>query len=559
MGTAQEGGLGGEQSPDTTGTAVTTASGAALSGALVGASTWLDAHTERIDALNVFPVPDGDTGTNMSLTLRASAEALRAQPSGVSVGDAANAAYQAALMGARGNSGVILSQLLRGFAHALVDRDQLTAGALAAALGEASATAYRGLSHPVEGTILTVARAAGEAAGAAAQRSDDLVTLLDAVVVAAGAAVAATKDQLEALRKAGVVDSGGEGYRVILEGAWRWATGRSLDEPVAAPLLHAAVGVAATQETPYGFCTEVLLRDCSVPVGDVRTAMAGLGESVLAVGDGDLVRVHVHTLRPGRVLEYAVDHGDVVKVKVENMTLQNQDMAARAHRVDPPAVSPATGAIGLVAVATGDGFQKLFRSLGASVVDGSQSMNPSIEQLLAAADALGQTQVIVLPNNPNVILTARHLQDVTRRHVDVVPTTSVPQGVGALLAFNFQADMATNLAAMAAAANAVHTVEVTRAVRDAEVDDVSVRAGQAMGMYDGRVVAVAESAEDALLRVLDGVAGETLEVVTIYFGADASEEQAQALASRVRDSHPGLTVELLRGGQAYYPYVVSLE
>jgi uncharacterized protein len=536
------------------------ATGADLRAALLAASAWLGAQAERVDALNVFPVPDGDTGTNMSLTLRAAAEAVEPLPTSATAGEVAQAAYRAAMLGARGNSGVILSQLLRGFADALDGKQTMSARDLADALAAASESAYRAVSRPVEGTILTVARAVAEAARAPAETGADLATALEQVAGAAETAVAATPSQLDVLRRAGVVDAGGEGYRVILDGAWRWATGQPLDLDQAAataPTTRAWLDAPA-EETSFGFCTEFLLRDSSLPEPEVRAAMEALGESVLVVGDGDLLRVHVHTLRPGRALDFAVDHGTVVKVKVENMALQNQALQARTDGTAEPEPVP-TGATGVIAVAAGDGLKKVFRSLGASVVEGGQSMNPSVQDILAAADRTGHQGLIVLPNNPNIVSTARSAQTLCGRRLEVVPTESVPQGVAALLAFDPEADLETNLPAMAQAARAVHTVEVTRAVRAAEVDGVAVRAGEAMGLYDGRLLLTDASVEQALLRVLERVASDSLEIVTIYVGADATEAAVQAVAGRVRAAHPGLAVEVVPGDQPHYPYLASIE
>jgi DAK2 domain fusion protein YloV len=534
----------------------TTAGGAELRSALLASSEWLDGHAARIDALNVFPVPDGDTGTNMSLTLRAAADALREASERASVSEVAKTAYRAALLGARGNSGVILSQLLRGFSVALDGKEHMANADLAAALTEASQVAYGSISQPVEGTILTVARVAAEAAAAAAHLDADLPTLLGHAVRAATAAVEETPNQLEALRKAGVVDSGGEGYRVILEGAWLWSTGRHLvPPPPAAPHRRALLDAVAADETPFGFCTEVLVRDSTASLDDVRATIESEGGSVLVVGDADLLRIHVHTLHPGRVIDYAVDRGTVVKVKVENMTLQNQEMAA--HSDGTPVESAST--IGVIAVAAGDGLQNVFRSLGATVVEGGQSMNPSVQEILTAANRSGYQELILLPNNPNIILTARSAQTVTPHRIEVVPTRSVPEGISALLAYNFQADLETNMAAMVQAARGVHTVEVTRSVRDGEVDGIEVHTGDVLGIYDGRLLLTDASAERALQRVLEQTTTESLEIVTVYFGADATAIQADAVATALRDIHPGLAVEVVDGGQAYYPYIASLE
>jgi DAK2 domain fusion protein YloV len=534
------------------------ATGADLRAALESASAWLSANAERINALNVFPVPDGDTGTNMSMTLAAAVEALAQVGQNAEVRQVAGAAYEAALLGARGNSGVILSQLLRGFAEALADADVLLPGPLASALVEASAAAYRGVSRPIEGTILTVAREAGGAAKDAADAGADLPQVLEQAHSAASAAVADTPNQLEVLRKAGVVDSGGEGYRVILEGLWMWSTGQSIDVDAASRRYTRAQVGDLEPESTFGFCTEFLLRDSDVSVGEAKSRMEALGESVLAVGDTSLMRVHVHTLRPGLPLEFAVDHGTLVRVKVENMQLQHEAFAAAAQDAATGEQAPTT-TIGVIAVAAGEGFANVFRSLGARVVPGGQTMNPSVQEILAAVNSSGNSELIVLPNNANIVLTARNVQEVTTHNVTVIPTETVPQGIGALVAFNFQADMQTNLTAMTQAAHAVHTIEVTRSVRDAAIDGVEVRAGDALGIYDGTLVVASASPEDALLSAVARAPVDALEIVTIYHGAGASEQQAHALATRVREAHPGLAVEVVEGGQPHYPYVVSLE
>jgi DAK2 domain fusion protein YloV len=538
----------------------TRATGADLRAALQSASAWLSANAERINALNVFPVPDGDTGTNMSMTLQAAVDALELLDEDVPVGSVARSAYEAAMLGARGNSGVILSQLFSGFSAALANATELTAPALAAALIEASDVAYRGVSRPVEGTILTVAREAGRAALAAAHADGDIPTLLEKTLSAANEAVAATPSQLEVLRKAGVVDSGGEGYRVILEGAWMWSTGRSIAEAAsdARPHSRALLDGIAEPESTFGFCTEFLLRGADLPVSEVEQRMEALGESVMAVGDDQLMRVHVHTLRPGQALEFAVEHGTLAKVKVENMQLQHEAFVAGGGQSGESPDLRASS-IGVIAVAAGDGFVKVFRSLGARVVQGGQTMNPSVQEILAAVNSAGYKELIILPNNSNIILTARQVQELTPHSVTIVATETAPQGIGALLAFNFQSDMQTNVEAMQQAAHAVHTVEVTRSVRDAEIDGVEVKAGDMLGIYDGRVVAASDSASAALLRTLDTAPTEALEIVTIYYGDGATEPDAQAVAAHLRAAHPGLAVEIVHGGQPHYPFVVSLE
>jgi len=539
----------------------TRATGADLRAAFVAASSWLDANAERINALNVFPVPDGDTGTNMSLTFQAAVQALRAMRDQATVAEVARAAYEAAMLGARGNSGVILSQLLRGFSQALFDAVELTPQGLADALTQASEMAYRGVSRPVEGTILTVARLAGSGAQTAAASANTLSAVLEAALHAATEAVAATPSQLEVLRKAGVVDSGGEGYRVIVEAAWMWSTGRSLEQAAEArPRDRALLEGVEEEGATFGFCTEFLLRECDVASDEVKTSMEALGDSVIAVGDADLLRVHLHTLRPGQALEYAVDHGTLIKIKVENMQLQHEAFAAAGQRaaIAVDTTEPVTS-VGVIAVTAGDGFARIFRSMGATVVPGGQTMNPSVQDILAAINSSGYKELIVLPNNSNIVLTARQVGELTPHEVRVVATSTVPQGIGALLAFNYEADLDTNVVAMEHAVSAVHTIEVARAVRDADVDGIHVRTGQALGIFDGRVAVAADSIDEAVLRSLDLAPVDSLEIVTVYYGADETEAGAHALAARVRDAHQGLNVEVLGGGQPHYPYVVSLE
>jgi DAK2 domain fusion protein YloV len=494
----------------------------------------------------------------MSLTLRAAADALQALPSGATASEVAQTAYRAAMLGARGNSGVILSQLMSGFATALKDAREMGPRELADALTQASQVGYAAVSRPVEGTILTVAREAARAAEqAAAEENPELIGVLERTLAAASLAVAATPTQLDVLARAGVVDSGGEGFRVILEGAWLGLTGRSPEDAPRPPHTRALLEGLDHAEQGYGFCTELLLEETDVPVSAIKSAMEELGDSVIVVGDTDLLRVHVHTPRPGRALEFAVDHGTLRKVKVENMQLQHEAFSAASA---PPATEQASS-IGVIAVAAGKGLKKVFRSLGAAVVEGGQTMNPSVQDLLSAVQSCGYREVVILPNNPNIVLTARQVQEFqpTPHTIEVVPTESVPQGIGALLAINFDADLATNVDAMRRAARAVRTVEVTRAVRDAEVDGIAVHIGDWLGIFDSRVVAAAGSPEAAGLQAIQHAPLDTLEVVTIYYGADSSEAPARHLAEQVRAARPGLEVEVVAGDQPHYPYVVSLE
>lgn len=550
------------------------ADGRAVRDALLAGAVWLAQQAERVNALNVFPVPDGDTGTNLFLTVRAAEQPLRALPDDASVGAVASTAAEAVLLGARGNSGVILSQWFRGAATALRDRPRLSCALLGEALTSGSAAAYRAVGHPVEGTILTAMRRAAEVASEDGATQTDLLALLRRVQRTVEEAVQETPAQLDVLRRAGVVDAGAEGFRVLLEAVVLHASGQPLDEQHAsatAPHMHADLhAIGADSGAELGFCTEFLLREPRVAAETIRCAMEDLGTSVLVIVEEPLLRVHVHTTRPGRALEYAVDAGTVVSVKVENMTLQAEAFLARSESESDVAEAPAGRApgleavagppFGIVAVAAGDGLRRVLESLGASVVEGGQSMNPSVGDLVAAVERVGEGggEVVLLPDNRNVLMAAQQVQQLAGRTVRVVPTTSVPQGIAALLAVNYQADVAENLPAMEQAARMVRTLEVTSAIRDAVVEGVSIARGEGMALLDGRLVAKAADPSEALAAGL-AVAVPDAEVATIYVGDGGTAAEAQSVAGRLRERWPDLAIEVVEGGQPLYPYVASVE
>ena len=528
--------------------------GSTLLETLKAASVWLDAHVDRINALNVFPVPDGDTGTNLSLTVRAAIEAAE-KHHGTDTGTVLRALAHGALLGARGNSGVILSQLLQGFAGALGSARELTARDVARALGEAARVAYRGVSRPVEGTLLTVAREVGEAAEAALKLEEDISSLLGHCVRAAELAVARTPEQLPVLARAGVVDAGGEGYRVLLEGAWMYLTGRQREVASSRASGQALARARDTEATAFGFCTEVVLGQPSRDIPAIRTSMEQLGDSVIVVGDHALVRIHVHTLRPGRVLEYAVDHGLVQQVKIENMQLQHDQFLA-SHR----SAADKARQVGIVAVAAGDGFRDVFASLGVTaIVDGGPSMNPSVQDLLACVSDSACDELIILPNHRNIILTASHVKGLTSRTVEVLPTVNLPQGIAAAMAFNDQADLATNLARMREAMERLRVIELTRAARDAEAGRLRVTKGEYVAVLDQSIIASGREPCATLKQALETAGARTAELATLYYGQEVSSAAAETLVAELRSAFPLLEWEVVRGGQPCYLYIVSIE
>jgi fatty acid kinase len=528
-----------------------------LRAAFEAAATWLELQSASVNALNVFPVPDGDTGTNMSMTMRAAAEAAAVEPSS-EAGAVARAAARGALMGARGNSGVILSQLMRGFSEAVEGQTRLTTQQLAAGLAQAAQAGYRAVGSPVEGTILTVARRAGEEAVQAADAGLDVASFWERVLRRTERAVAETTDQLETLRRAGVVDAGGQGYRLIIEAFWRTSRGQSiesLDSAVAAPVAsQALVAAQHVGEGGLGFCTEFMLQHATEEIPAIRGLMESLGDSVIVVGDGALTRVHVHTMRPGHALDWAVEHGTVSRIKIENMQLQHEAAGAQ------PDSAPGLSKIGVVAIAPGAGFRALFASMGAAaIVEGGQTMNPSVQQILAAVGSVGYREMILLPNNSNVLLAAQQAAEASPRLLRVVPTRSLPQGITALLSFNYEADLDENVVLMTEAAQNVASIEITYAVRAAEFDGQHVEAGQCLGLLDGSLVAVAATPTDVILGALAKAEPERREIVTMYWGEGASRDTATALCDAITTAHPHLEVEVAEGGQPHYPYIIAVE
>lgn len=526
------------------------------------ATSWLEKSAPEVDALNVFPVPDGDTGTNMLLTMRSTVEEAYRAPDG-SVSGVVQAMAKGALMGARGNSGVILSQIWRGLAQSLCDKEVLAGIDMADALQRAAETAYRGLSNPVEGTILTVIKDASAAARAQAKgESNDLISVMEAAVNAASESVANTPNLLPVLREAGVVDAGGQGLYTILEGALRYLRGEreqmQFRKPMMitsnVPLAAGMPRISTEEEVPFGYCTEFLLKGDGLNTDKLRARLEKKGESLIVVGDDSTVRVHIHTLDPGNVITYATSLGMLHQVSIRNMDEQHHDfLEMQKERL--VAVDTA-----IIAVVSGDGLSDVFKSLGATaIVPGGQTMNPSAKELLTAVESVVSDKVIILPNNKNIILTAEQVHSLTRKTIAVLPVETIPQGVSALLAFDYEAGFEQNVKSMAKAKSAVKSIEITRAVRATTLGELSVKKKQAIGFLDGDLVAVDDNTGEALSKVLARVDLDTAEVVTIYFGAEAKQAEAEEAGSSIHEKYPHLQVEVVRGGQPHYDYIVSVE
>ncbi|MFC2059722.1 DAK2 domain-containing protein [Chloroflexota bacterium] len=524
------------------------------------ATDWLEKSASEIDALNVFPVPDGDTGTNMLLTMRSSMEeAYRAPDRSASA--VAQAIAKGALMGARGNSGVILSQIWRGLAQGLTEKESITGTDLANALLQASTMAYAGLSNPVEGTILTVVREASSAAQAQiASGNNDLISVMEATVSAANESVANTPTLLPVLREAGVVDAGGQGLYTILEGALHYLKGESEQMQFRKPWIIASNLPLATKpqileaEVPYGYCTNFVIRGQGLNPDKLRLKFGKKGQSLITVGDENTIRIHIHAYDPGNVLHYATSLGTIHEISIRNMDEQHQEfLELQKERI------PATD-IAIIAVVSGDGLSDVFKSLGvAAIIPGGQTMNPSTKDLLQAVELVISDKVIILPNNKNIVLTAEQVPSLTGKKVKVVPTETIPQGVAALLAFDYEADSETNSNIMTKAKSSVKSIEVTRAARSTQLNGLEIKKKQAIGFLDGELLAVGDNASDVLNEVLTKLDLDNAEVITIYFGIDTELAEAEQVGAAICEKHPQLQVEVVRGGQPHYNYIVSIE
>jgi DAK2 domain fusion protein YloV len=550
---------------------ITTCDGPTFKHLSAASLAWLEQNYEAVNQLNVFPVPDGDTGTNMLLTMRAAYHEIAANES-PEVGEIADKLAYGAIMGSRGNSGTILSQLFRGFAQALAGKRQFDAALLAASVREAVKMAYKAVQSPVEGTILTVARETAEAIEATVEETNDLRLILERAVDRARLSVARTPDLLPILKKAGVVDAGGQGLMLIFEGMLRYAHG----EELTASSIEQTEHLAALQEVlrapdsrGYGYDVQYILHGKNLDLDAVRAAIGSMGDSMVVVGDASTIKVHIHVHDPGIPISYGISLGVISDVVVENMQAQSEDYIAmrQSQPTEPSPEQPATvnpGDIAVVAVAPGDGLRRVFRDLGAAyVVSGGQTMNPSTEELLHAVRSLNTDKVIILPNNKNVILAAEQAAKLATEgqelQVAVVPTRTVPQGITAMLSYTAGGDFDAVTEAMQDARHNVVTGEVTTATRSVELDGVNVESGQVIGLVDGKLAVSGQNLADVVRDLLERMAARDHEVITVYYGDHVTEAEADALVNALRNVYPNQEFDLIRGGQPHYHYILSAE
>ncbi len=573
--------------------------GAEFAAMVFAGAARLSAGVQRVNALNVFPVPDGDTGTNMNLTLTSGAEELRKKPSD-RIGPAAETLARGLLMGARGNSGVILSQLFRGFAKSVSAMETVGPAEFAAALQQGVETAYAAVVRPVEGTILTVSKEAAKAALQSARRAPDLETVMRDTLNAANEALARTPDLLPVLKQVGVVDSGGQGLVLVYEGFYAALTGEAAEPaadtraktdysviPADALELVRAEEKKAREYVPaqahidtgsieYGYCTEfiVMLTPGGKTPGVVfdepefTRELEKLGDSLLVVADQDLVKIHIHAEQPGEVMNYAMRYGDLTRIKIENMREQhshilNQDYDLPAAADDNPAPAAAVEPkkpYGIIAVAAGEGIADIFTSVGVDyVLSGGQTMNPSTEDILNAVSQVNAEHVFVLPNNSNIILAAGQAMELSETPLFVIPTKSIQQGLAAVLAFQEGADIDSNVEQMQRAASKVKSGQITHAVRDTSIDDVTIREGDYIGILDGKIVVSEPDMFASCSELLRAMLVSGDEMVTVLLGADADDAVTEKLTALLEEQFPDAEYELLPGGQPVYAYLFSAE
>ena len=542
---------------------------------LAGAAN-LEAKKEYINELNVFPVPDGDTGTNMTLTIMSAAKEVNAleNPDMVSI---AKAISSGSLRGARGNSGVILSQLLRGFTKEIREYQEIDAAVLARACDRATATAYKAVMKPKEGTILTVAKGASQKAQEMAETTEDLEVFLSEVIKYAEEVLAQTPEMLPVLKEAGVVDSGGQGLIEVLHGAFDAFQGKEVDYTA----IEASAGTKmvkpsqqAEADIKFGYCTEFIIMTekqfTDKDENDFKAYLESIGDSIVCVADEDVVKVHVHTNDPGLAIQKALTYGQLSRMKIDNMREEHQEKlikdaekaaAEQAAKKAQTKKKEPRKAVGFIAVSIGDGMNEIFRELGVDyIIEGGQTMNPSTDDMLTAIDNVNADHIFILPNNKNIILAANQARSLTKdKDILVIPTKTVPQGITAVINYMPEADVDTNLETMEEGIKNVKTGQVTYAVRDTHIDDKTIHEGDIMGIGDQGILSVGQSVEETTKEMLKAMVDEDTELISMYYGQDVLAEDAEKFAEAVAELYPDADVDLHSGGQPIYYYVVSVE
>ncbi len=553
---------------------VTAIDAAVLAKMFLNGAKNLESKKEWINELNVFPVPDGDTGTNMSMTILSAAKEVDALKS-PDMALMAKAISSGSLRGARGNSGVILSQLFRGFSKVIGKESEITVPVLSRAIQKGVETAYKAVMKPKEGTILTVARGAADKAAELAEETDDLIYFIDEVIKEAETVLQKTPDMLPVLKQAGVVDSGGQGLVVILQGAYDALLGREMDyELQAQPQTSVTKITKETEaEIKFGYCTEfIIVLHKALAEGEERgykSFLESIGDSIVVVADDEIVKTHVHTNDPGLAIQEALKHGSLSKIKIDNMREEHQErlikdaekLAAQQEAAAESKEDVPYKEAGFIAVSAGSGLSEVFKGLGADyIIEGGQTMNPSTEDILNAVNRVHADHVFVLPNNKNIILAADQAADLCEQQkIHVIPTKTIPQGITALINYIPEQSVEDNRDRMLEEIKHVKTGQVTYAVRDTVIDDKEIRQDDYMGIGDRTILAVGKELDKVTLEMAECMVEEDSAIVSIFYGEDVKEEDAQAIAQKLMDRHEDLEVEVQYGGQPIYYYLISVE
>ena len=521
----------------------------------------LQNNKDLVDKLNVFPVPDGDTGTNMSLTISYAIKEL-AKVQNDNVTDIGKALSKGSLMGARGNSGVILSQIIRGIAKSVEGKENLNVVDLANAFKNGSDTAYKAVIKPIEGTILTVVRESGEYAEKIAQEDMDMIEFLELVVEKANESLNKTPELLKALKEAGVVDSGGKGLVLIYEGMLSSLKGNNIElvEGVISSDTNVSVEQnISTEDIKYQYCTEFILETNKVDDLTVRERFMKYGDSLAVVGDEGVIKVHVHTNDPGLAIQEALSYGQLLTIKVENMKLQHEKKVLK-EAAQTEEVHVEEKEYGFIATSMGDGLAQIFRDFGVDhIIEGGQTMNPSTEDFMKAIEKLNAKNIIILPNNSNIIMAANQAKELSDKNIVVIPTKNVPQAFAALVTFDGDADIAENEANMMEALSTVKSGQVTYAVRDTVINDVEVKEGNIIGIAEGKLLSAGDKVDEITTDLIEKLVDEDSAIITLFYGEDTSKEDAQALRDALEENFEDVDVELHYGGQPLYYYLISVE
>jgi len=527
--------------------------GSMLKKMFMHAANTLDKNKSTVDALNVFPVPDGDTGTNMALTMASAVEELEKTNSEI-IGEVAQAIATGSLMGARGNSGVILSQLFRGFAKRLKDQTRLDTRLFAAALTKGVETAYKAVMKPTEGTILTVARETAQKAEDICDKDKDFDIFLEQILKQSNITLEKTPGMLKVLEQAGVVDAGGKGFVYILLGFLKAFRGEEIQLNIySCSVVVEREDIGDQQDLVYPYCTQFIIKFPSGTVDDLKKAILPLGDSTLVVGDEKVIKVHIHTDKPNRVLEEGLKLGELSRIEIDNMKEQHREAE---HIV----ADEEEKEFGIISVAMGEGFEHLFKDLGVDVViQGGQTMNPSTQDILNAIDDLDARSIFILPNNGNIIMAANQAKELSRKKVFVIPSKTMPQGISAMIAFNGMQEDVDNNKNMAEAIKEVKTGQVTYAVRDSVFDNIEISQGDIMGISEGHIYNKGNSIRDVAFELVTSLLDEESEVLTIFYGAEIKEEDAKLLAGSLEEELGDCEIEVHYGGQPVYYYIFAVE